>query len=63
MALAIFLGLVVASVYLFPPKKALAAYLGYIADISVLFAGFWLKGEPTAMALGLAFSAAGQWDG
>ena len=47
LALAVFLGLVVAGVHLFP-RKALAAYLGYIAVLSVLFTGLcWLKGEPT----------------
>ena len=48
LALAIFLGLVVAGVFLFPPRKALAAYIGYVAVLSVLFIGVcWLKGEPT----------------
>jgi len=47
LALAAFVGVVVAGMFLFPPRKALAAYLGYLTVLSVLFIGIgWLRGEP-----------------
>ena len=42
-----FIGLVVLGALLFPPAKALAAYVTYIAVLTVLLIGVcWLKGEP-----------------
>jgi drug/metabolite transporter (DMT)-like permease len=47
LVLAAFVALVVAGTFVFPPRKAIAAYILYIAVISVLLIGVcWLKGEP-----------------
>ena len=47
LALAAFLGLIVAGTVLFPPKGTLLPYLAYILTIAALFIGVcWLKGEP-----------------
>ena len=43
---AAFIGLIVAGVFLFPPRKALAAFLSYVVLLSViLVAVCWWKGE------------------
>jgi hypothetical protein len=42
-----FFVLLLAGVFLFPPQKMLAAYVAYIAVLSLLLVGIcWLKGEP-----------------
>jgi drug/metabolite transporter (DMT)-like permease len=47
LVLAVFFGMVLAGVFLFPPGEMLAAYLVYIAVLSVALLGVcWLKGEP-----------------
>ena len=47
LVLAAFLGLLVAGTFLLPPRTAPAAYLIYVAVLSVaLIAVCWLKGEP-----------------
>lgn len=46
-ALAAFVGLLVAGAKLLPPKKDLPLYAGYVAVISAAFVAVcWLKGEP-----------------
>jgi len=43
---AAFFGLIVAGVFLFPPRKALATFIGYVVVlIVVLIAVCWWKGE------------------
>lgn len=45
--LIVFVALVVAGAFLFPPQKHLAAYLAYIGILAILLIGIgWLKGEP-----------------
>ena len=47
LVLAAFVALVVAGTFLFPPRKATADYIVYIAILSALLTGVcWLKGEP-----------------
>jgi hypothetical protein len=47
LSLVVFIGLVVAGAFLFPPSKALPAYLIYVIVLSLAFAGLcWWKGEP-----------------
>jgi drug/metabolite transporter (DMT)-like permease len=47
LVLAAFLGLVVAGVFFFPPRKMLSAYVVYIVVLSIALVGIcWLKGEP-----------------
>jgi drug/metabolite transporter (DMT)-like permease len=44
---AVFFAMVLAGVFLFPPRQMLAAYLFYIAVLSVALLGVcWFKGEP-----------------
>ena len=44
---AAFVLLLVVGAYLFPPKKALAGYLIYVAVVSAALVGVcWFKGEP-----------------
>ena len=43
----VFFGMVAAGLLIFPPRKALVAYLFYLAVLSVLLVAVgWLKGEP-----------------
>jgi len=42
-----FVALVVLGAFVFPPRMALASYLGYVAFLCVLLAGVcWVRGEP-----------------
>lgn len=44
---AVFLGLIVVGVFLFPPRHAPIAYIIYVVVLSLLLTGVcWLKGEP-----------------
>ena len=44
---AVFFGLVVAGIFIFPPKEALVAYLLYLTVLSLLLIAIaWFKGEP-----------------
>jgi hypothetical protein len=46
-ALAVFVGLVVAGAFLFPPNRVLPRYLGYVLVLAIALIGLcWLKGEP-----------------
>jgi hypothetical protein len=45
--LAAFIGLIVADVLVFPPGKALPAFITGVVGLSLLLTGVcWLKGEP-----------------
>jgi drug/metabolite transporter (DMT)-like permease len=47
LVLAAFMALAVAGTFLFWPRKAMAAYIVYLAVLSALLIGVcWLKGEP-----------------
>ncbi len=47
LVLVTFIALVAGGVLLFPPRTALAAYLAYVAALSVAFIVVaWMKGEP-----------------
>ena len=47
LTLAVFFGLVVAGIFIFPPKEALVAYLLYLTVLSLLLIAIaWFKGEP-----------------
>jgi hypothetical protein len=47
LVLAAFVVLVVAGIFLFPPRKAMAAYIVYLIVLNALLIGIcWLKGEP-----------------
>jgi hypothetical protein len=53
LTLAIFVGLVWVGVLIFPPRRALASYVLYLAVLSVLLVAVcWLKGEPPRWRLG-----------
>jgi hypothetical protein len=45
--LAVFFALLIADVFLFPPKRAFAAYISFVVVLAVLLIGVcWLTGEP-----------------
>jgi len=45
--LAVFFALLVAGAFLFPPKRAFAAYISFVVVLAVLLLGVcWLTGEP-----------------
>jgi hypothetical protein len=47
LAIALFLGLIIAGTMLFPPRAMLFSYLAYVLVLSVLFLSVcWLTGEP-----------------
>ena len=47
LVLAAFVALVVGGVFVFPPRKELAAYLIYVAALSLVLVGVcWFTGEP-----------------
>jgi hypothetical protein len=47
LVLAVFVALLVAGSFVFPPRANLIAYLAYVIVLSVLLTGVcWLKGEP-----------------
>jgi hypothetical protein len=44
---AVFVGLLIFGILLFPPRTYLGAYLAYVVLLSALLVGVcWLKGEP-----------------
>jgi lipoprotein signal peptidase len=47
LALVAYVGLVVAGVFIFPPRHSLVAFIAYVVVLGLLFTGLcWWKGEP-----------------